>query len=217
MRHESRRWWCAGAGLRPLLELTVCISSVGLNLEISHHRTIWQHGREQILQIRTSPSFPASWSAASRPPTGLLTATQGLDKTQQAFPDFSGGACRKPLIHRHALNGEFQVGRFSTSVVVQPQSRVPLFATPWTAARQASLSFTISQRLLKLLSIESVILSNPLVHCCPLLLSPSIHFCVCGKLLQSCLTLCDPMDCHPPGSSVYGILSSKLRKTSDRS
>ena len=125
-----------------------------------------------------------------------------------------GGACRKPLIQRHALNGEFQVGRFSTSVV-QPQSRVPVFATPWTAARQASLSFTISQRLLKLLSIESVILSNSLVLCCPLLLSPSIHFCVCAKLLQSCLTLCDPLYCHPPGSSVYGILSSKLTRPWD--
>ena len=103
------------------------------------------------------------------------------------------------------------------SIVVQLLSHVQLFVTPWTAIRQASLSFTISQRLLKLLSIESVILSNSLVLCCPLLLSPSIHFCVCAKLLQSCLTLCDPLYCHPPGSSVYGILSSKLRKTSDRS
>ena len=46
-------------------------------------------------------------------------------------------------------------------------------ATPWTAARQASLSFTISQSLLKLMSIESVIPSNHLIFCHPLLL-PSI-------------------------------------------
>ena len=52
-------------------------------------------------------------------------------------------------------------------------SHVWLFATPWTAARQASLSIKNSQRLLKLMSIESVIPSNHLILCHPLLL-PSI-------------------------------------------
>ena len=46
------------------------------------------------------------------------------------------------------------------SVVVQPLSHVWLFATPWTAARQASLSFTISQSLFKLMSVELVMLST---------------------------------------------------------
>ena len=46
--------------------------------------------------------------------------------------------------------------------------------TPWTVARQASLSFTISQSWLKLMSIESVMSSNFLILCCPLLLLPSI-------------------------------------------
>ena len=45
---------------------------------------------------------------------------------------------------------------------------------PWTAARQASLPLTISQRLLKLVSIESVVSSNPLILCFPLLLLPAI-------------------------------------------
>ena len=57
---------------------------------------------------------------------------------------------------------------------VQSLSRVWLFGTPWTAARQASLSFTISQSLLKLMSIESVMTSNLLVLCHPLLFLPSI-------------------------------------------
>ena len=48
------------------------------------------------------------------------------------------------------------------------------FATPWTAARQASLSITNSQSLLKLISIESVMPSNHLILCHPLLLLPSI-------------------------------------------
>ena len=57
---------------------------------------------------------------------------------------------------------------------VQSLSRVPLFATPWTEACQASLSITNSQCLLKLMSIESVMTSNHLILCCPLLFLPSI-------------------------------------------
>jgi len=57
---------------------------------------------------------------------------------------------------------------------VQSLSRVRLFATPWTAARQASLSITSSRSSLKLMSIESVMLSNHLILCCPLLLLPSV-------------------------------------------
>ena len=53
-------------------------------------------------------------------------------------------------------------------------SRVRLFATPWTVACEASLSITNSQSLLKLISIESVIPSNHLILCHPLLLPPSI-------------------------------------------
>ena len=61
---------------------------------------------------------------------------------------------------------------------VQSLSCVQLFATPWTAAHQASLSITNSQSLLKLISIESVMSSNHLILCCSLLLSsiyPSIR------------------------------------------
>ena len=57
---------------------------------------------------------------------------------------------------------------------VQLLSHVPLFATLWTAARQASLSFTISQSLLKLMSIESMMPSNYLILSRHLLLLPSI-------------------------------------------
>ena len=57
---------------------------------------------------------------------------------------------------------------------VQSLSRVWLSSTPWTAACQASLSITNSQSLLKLMSIELVMLSNDLILCHPLLLLPSI-------------------------------------------
>ena len=59
-------------------------------------------------------------------------------------------------------------------VSVQLLSHVQLFATPWTAARQDSLSITTSWRLLKLMSIKSVMPSNHLIFCCPLLLPPLI-------------------------------------------
>ena len=57
---------------------------------------------------------------------------------------------------------------------VQLLSCVQLFATPWTAARQASLSITNSRSSLKLMSTESVMPSNYLILCCSLLLPPSI-------------------------------------------
>ena len=68
-------------------------------------------------------------------------------------------------------NGTQKGHQFSS---VQLLSRVWLFATPWTAAHQASLSITNSQSLLKLMSIESMMPSNHLILCCPLLLPPSI-------------------------------------------
>ena len=60
------------------------------------------------------------------------------------------------------------------NAVVQSLSCAWLFATPWTGTRQASLFFTISQSLLQLMFIESVVPSNHLIPCCPLLLLPSI-------------------------------------------
>ena len=121
-------------------------------------------------------------------------------------------------------------------------SHVRLFATPWTAALQASLSFTISWSLLKLMSIESVMPSNHLILCHSLLLLPSIFpsiesfpmswlFASSGQSIraldsasasvlpmnqsissgaQSCLTLCDPIDCSPPGSSIHGIFQARV-------
>ena len=61
---------------------------------------------------------------------------------------------------------------------VQPFSCVRIFETPWTAARQANLSITNSQSLLKLMSIKSVMPSDCLILCHPLLLLPSIFSCI---------------------------------------
>ena len=71
---------------------------------------------------------------------------------------------------------EFIISRCLSCVFssVQLLSRVRLFATPWTIARQASLSITNSRSLHKLMSIESVMPSNHLILCRALLLLPSI-------------------------------------------
>ena len=63
---------------------------------------------------------------------------------------------------------------FWTNFVVQSLSHSRLFVTPWMAAHQASLSFTVSWSLLKLMSTESVMSSSHLILCSPLLLLPSI-------------------------------------------
>ena len=73
-------------------------------------------------------------------------------------------------------------------VVVQLLSRAWFFVTPWTAVHQASLSITISQSLLKLFSIESMMPSNQLILCHPLLLLPSIFPSI--RIFPSKLALC---------------------------
>ena len=82
-----------------------------------------------------------------------------------------------PLLHRSGHTeyvGKGSLAVFLIYVVLQLLSRVQLFATPWTVARQAPLSSTVSQSLLKSLSIELMMPSNHLILCCPLLLLPSV-------------------------------------------
>ena len=85
-------------------------------------------------------------------------------------------------MRRHTQQGHRVKGRVGRTArpgsmpfsSVQSLSCVQLFVTPWTAARQASLSFTISQSLLKFMSVELVMPSNHLILCRHLLLLPSI-------------------------------------------
>ena len=72
------------------------------------------------------------------------------------------------------MNYISEIRTFYFRIVVQLLNHVQLFATAWTVAHQSSLSFTISWSLLKLIFIESVMLSNHLILFRPLLLLPSI-------------------------------------------
>ena len=78
------------------------------------------------------------------------------------------------ILFRKNNGARFTYRLLSFSSSVQLLSRVWLFTTPWTAACQAFLPITNSRSLLKLVSIKSVMPSNPLILCCPLLLQPSI-------------------------------------------
>ena len=78
------------------------------------------------------------------------------------------------LIHNVDPTVNTSLWRIILVAAVQSFSRVQLFATPWTSARQASLSFTVSWSLLRVMSIESVMPSSHLILCHPLLLLFSI-------------------------------------------
>ena len=80
-------------------------------------------------------------------------------------------------------------------VIVQYLSCIQLFAIPWTAAHQAPLSFTISQCLLKFMSVESVMLSNHV--------NSFIHSVQFSSFAQSCPTLCNPVNRSTPGLPVH--------------
>ena len=99
-----------------------------------------------------------------------LDMTEQLNKQQQ----YNFNVFKKYLVYLK-LPVPFLTAPISPSVTsVQSLSCVWLFATPWTAALQASLSITNSWSLLKLMSIESVMASNHLILCHPLILLPSI-------------------------------------------
>ena len=89
-------------------------------------------------------------------------------------------------------------------VVVQLLNRVRLFVTTWTAAHQASLPFTVSQSLLKLMSIELGIPSNHLILCRPLLLLPSVFPSI--KVFSNESALC--IRCPKYWSFSFGISPS---------
>ena len=85
----------------------------------------------------------------------------------------------------------------------------------WTAAFQASLSFTISQSLLRLMSIESVIPSNHLILCHPLLLLPSIFLSIGVFSSESALHIMWPKYCSfnfsiSPSSEYSGLISFRI-------
>ena len=121
--------------------------------------------RSPILQVDSVPAEPQG--KPKNTGVGRLSLIQQIFLTQES---------KQGLLHCRWILSQLSYQRsphpeFSS---VQLLSRVRLFATPWTAARQASLSITNSRSLLKFMSIESVMPSNHFILCHPLLLLPSI-------------------------------------------
>ena len=115
-------------------------------------------------------------------------------------------------ISRKASWDPTQVTEFSS---VQLPSCVPLFVTPWTVAHQASLFTTNSQSLLKVTSIESVMSSNDLILCCPLLLPPSIFPSIGIFTNESVLCIRQPKDWSfsfsiSPSNEYSGLISFRM-------
>ena len=114
------------------------------------------------MQLILYPIFPSGNKFTTRILT-LIVKIQNSSSPQR---------CPMLFFHSHSqLFPTLSLLQFSS---VQSLSRVRLFATPWIAARQASLSITNSRSSPRLTSIESVIPSSHLVLCCPLLLLPPI-------------------------------------------
>ena len=123
---------------------------------------------------RIEPMSPALQedSFTSEPP-GKPNSSTDIHKTMDVSGNYEPWQEKRLAFDSvGVLERTFQSLNFVT--VVQSLSRVRLFATPWTAAHQASLSFTVSQSLLKFMSIESEMPSNHLVLCRPFLLLPSV-------------------------------------------
>ena len=110
--------------------------------------------------------------------------THGLHRRQQSRvggnsprgPSLSGSlpSPEPHLVALHLLKKKAGGATKCISIqLIQSLSCVRLLVTPWTAAHQASLSITHCQSLLKIMAIESVMPSNHLIVCCPLLLLPS--------------------------------------------
>ena len=98
-------------------------------------------------------------------------------------------------------------------VDVQSLSCVRLFMTPWTAARQASLSFTFSWSLLKLMSIESMMPSNHLILCRPFLLFPSVFPRIRVFSIESAVCIRWPKFWNfsfSPSNEYSGLISFKM-------
>ena len=85
------------------------------------------------------------------------------------------GFCKCESVRMHVKSMNVSMSLFLSALCCCSVTQsCPTLCNPWTAACRASLSFTISWSLLKLLSIESVMPSNHLILCCPFLLLPSI-------------------------------------------
>ena len=141
--------------------------------------------KRKCVLLRCVRLFAIQWTVACRTPLSIEFSRQ---EYWRGLPFPSLGDLSYPGIKPRSFFTVWATREAHRSVVVQSQSHVWLFVIPWTAACQASLSFTISWSLLKLKSIEMVMLSNHFIFRCPLLLLPSIFPSI--RIFSNELALC---------------------------
>ena len=152
--------------------------------------------------------IPCWWKCKMAPPFGEKIS-QSLSKLTIILP-------HNPVIARlHFYWKELKTHSSSNSHTSSVHSVVSDSATPWTAAHQASLSITNSWRLLKLMSIKSVMPSNHLILSCPLLLLPSIFPSIWVFSNESVLCIRWPMYWNlsfsiSPSNEYSGLISFRI-------
>ena len=169
--------------------------------------------RKTTSQVASPPmhelTFPSQVSSEKELPMETLE----LFRSQQQWLSSKFQSLRHfPLM---LLIVSLEQRHFQNVVLLQSLSHVQLFVAPWTAAYQSSLSITISQSLLKFMSIESVMLSNHLILCCPLLLLPSVFPSI--RVFSNGLALCIRCPKYwsfsfsiSPSNNYSGLISFKI-------
>ena len=171
MRSQPLSWWLQGYWQRNF-------HSMGRKVEDSYPRKIVSPKEEMQTNIYGTPnrkagSPPLLWSVKINyyQQLHIFSTLTFTNKPTHYLHSKSDGSC--PMTERQRDRNK-QVGRFCINCWVLSSRWDQLFVTPWNVPCQVPLSFTVSLPLLKFMFIESLILSNCLIICCPLSLLPSI-------------------------------------------
>ena len=142
-----------------------------MNMNLSK---LWEIMENRGVWCSTAHEVTKSWTQLSNCTTSVCMSKR-LSQFSLPSPSHTvSTVCSVCLYLYSCPTNRFISTIFLHSMLLSRFSHVRLFETPWTAACQASLSFTISCSLLKLMSIELVMSSSHLILCPPLLLLPSI-------------------------------------------
>ena len=129
---------------------------------------------ELTKEMKTQDTYQKKISPMHTPKKGHIQNSQRAEELSKLKNKTNG--------NKKWARFEYTLHTHTHCVVIQSLSCVQIFASPWSVTRKASLSFTIFWSLFKLMSIESVMLSNHLILSCRLLLLPSVFPSISVKL-----------------------------------